>query len=415
VITPVSFERVLAGPPLHGDAEPHQDHLARLGPLPRADRGGDVVVALEASGLLGRGGAGFPVGRKWRSMADRRDGKAVLVANGAEGEPPSTKDRALMTCRPHLVIDGAALAAESVGADEIIFYIGSEHETSVASMKRAMDERRRDVRRPMRIVTAPVGYVAGEATAAVNFINRNEARPMTTPPRMSERGVDKRPTLVQNVESLAQAALIARFGPDWYRAAGRHGVKGTALVTVSGAVRREGVREIEIGTTLGEVLTQAGGIRGQIGAVVLGGYFGTWADLDQAWDLPLDPEIMKSRGLAFGCGIIAAMPAEACGIDATAEIMAFLAREGAGQCGPCTYGLHAVADATKRVAKGIAQDTDLDNLDRWVAQIPGRGACRHPDGAMQLMASALKTFAREFDYHAHTGRCSVTPRWTPGA
>jgi NADH:ubiquinone oxidoreductase subunit F (NADH-binding) len=124
VIIPAPAERLLAGPSLAGDAETYDAHLARLGPLPTAYGNGDVITTLEASGLLGRGGAGFPVGRKWRSMAGRKAGRAVIVANGAEGEPPSFKDRTLMACRPHLVLDGAALAAEAVDADEIVLYIG---------------------------------------------------------------------------------------------------------------------------------------------------------------------------------------------------------------------------------------------------------------------------------------------------
>jgi NADH:ubiquinone oxidoreductase subunit F (NADH-binding) len=408
LIAPAPADRLLAGPQLIGDAESFEAHRARLGPLPPAYGNGDLITTLEASGLLGRGGAGFPVGRKWRAMAGRVMGRAVVVANGAEGEPPSAKDRTLMTNRPHLVLDGAALAAEAVDADEIVLYVGEEHERSVAAMRRAMHERRGDIRRPMRLVTAPIGYVAGEASAAVHYINAGDARPTTTPPRMSQVGVGGHPTLVQNVESLAAAALIARYGDDWYRSAGRLASKGTALVTVTGPVREQGVREIELGTTLGEVLEGAGGRRDRIAAVVLGGYFGTWTRLEDAWDLPLDPDAMADAGLTFGCGIVGALGTDTCGVAATAEIMGFMARESAGQCGPCVYGLGAIAEAMRRVAHGTARDADLDGLDRWAAQVPGRGACHHPDGAVQLLVSGLHAFADEIDFHVRTGRCSVT-------
>ena len=281
----------------------------------------DLIANLEVSGLLGRGGAGFPVGRKWRAMADRRCGRAVIVVNGAEGEPASFKDRVLMASRPHLVVDGAILAAEAVGADEIVFYIGEEHDAAVAAMTRAVDERRDEIRFPAASCTAPVGYVAGEATAAVHYINSGDARPTTTPPRMSERGVGGHPTLVQNVESLAYAALIARFGEHWYRSAGRLMSRGTALVTVSGAVGDEGVREIELGTTVGDVAAEAGAIEGGTRAIILGGYFGTWAPAEEVWGLPLDPVVMKSVGLTFGCGIVGLLPANVCGVSATAGIM----------------------------------------------------------------------------------------------
>jgi NADH:ubiquinone oxidoreductase subunit F (NADH-binding) len=400
--------RLLAGPPPGHPPENHHEHRARLGPLPRDDARRDLVENLDASGLLGRGGAGFPVGRKWRAMAERRHGNAVVVANGAEGEPASFKDRVLMAGRPHLVIDGAALAAEAVGADEIVFYIGEEHEAALAAMGRALAERRYEIGRPARIVEAPTGYVAGEATAAVNFLNTGKALPTTTPPRMSERGVAGRPTLVQNVESLAYAALIARFGEHWYRSAGRLMSRGTGLITLSGAVRDQGVREIELGTTIGEIAAEAGAREADTRAVVLGGYFGTWASVAEVWSLPLDPVVMKSVGLTFGCGIVGLLPIDACGVSATAQIMGFLAKESAAQCGPCLHGLGALGEATARVADGRAAADDLGRIEHLTAVTGGRGACHHPDGAVQLMASALNVFGDEFRHHARTGRCSVT-------
>ena len=402
------IERLLAGPQLDGNPERLDAHLARLGALPRGDAHRDLIPTLEASGLLGRGGAGFPVGRKWRALAERGDGQAVVVVNGAEGEPASFKDRVLMTHRPNLVVDGAILAAECIGADEIVFYVGEEHDAAATAMGRVIDERRSELGRPTRLVKAPIGYVAGEASAAVHYINDGAARPTTTPPRVSEHGVAGRPTLVQNVESLAYAALIARFGEPWYRSVGRLESRGTALITVTGAVRDEGVREIELGTTIGEVATDSGARVTGIQAVVLGGYFGTWAPVGDVWDLPLDPAAMKSRGLTFGCGIVGLLPTGVCGVAATAEIMAFMARESAGQCGPCLHGLRALSDATARVANGQSSADELGHIERWTSQIGGRGACHHPDGAVQLMASALNVFGDEFIHHARSGRCSIT-------
>jgi NADH:ubiquinone oxidoreductase subunit F (NADH-binding) len=401
------LERLLAGPP-GTTAESLADHEARVGPLPHAWSGGDVIDRIEAAGVLGRGGAGFPVGRKWRALAQRRGGRAVVVVNGAEGEPPSAKDRALMTRRPHLVIDGAVLAADTIGADEIVVYIGEEHRASIDAMSRALDQRRAEIRRPIRIVKAPIGYVAGEASAAVHYINAADARPTTTPPRMSEKGVGGHPTLVQNVESLAAAALVARFGEDWWRSAGRLASKGTALVTVSGEVTSAGVREIELGTTLGEVLTEAGAHRDRLAAVILGGYFGTWTPVEDAWDLPLDPAVMDEAGLTFGAGIIGALGRERCGVATTAEVLGFLARESAGQCGPCLYGLAALSDAVRRIAHGAAARDDLENIERWLGMVAGRGACHHPDGAVQMLYSAFVTFASDIDAHVRLRRCLAT-------
>jgi NADH:ubiquinone oxidoreductase subunit F (NADH-binding) len=402
---PASIPRLLAGPALDAGPESLAAHLARLGRVPH-DAPREIIAALEATGLHGRGGAGFPVGTKWRGLAERWSGSAVIVANGAEGEPASRKDRTLMATRPHLVVDGALLAAEAIGAAEVIFYLGTEHGEATAAMRRAIDGRRATTRHSMRLVAAPIGYVAGEATAAVHFINAADARPLNTPPRMSEAGVDGRPTLVQNVESLAYAALIARFGDAWYRTAGRNGAAGTALVTISGAGLRPTVREIELGTPLGEIVG-ASTADGPPAAVVLGGYFGTWSKAGDVWDLPLSPSAMHDANLSFGCGMIGLLPAEACGVEATARIMSFMAAASAAQCGPCIHGLRGIGAGVERVAAGRAEATDLENLRRWTGLIAGRGACRHPDGAAQLMASALDVFAADFAWHVRAGRCSI--------
>jgi NADH:ubiquinone oxidoreductase subunit F (NADH-binding) len=402
--------RLLAGPDLDGIPERYAAHVARLGTLPVDVAQRDLIAQLESSGLLGRGGAGFPVGRKWRAIAERTATKqqAVVVANGAEGEPASHKDRVLMTHRPHLVIDGAILAAEAVGADEIVFYVGREHEAAVKSMRSALTERKAELGRRAKLVLAPLGYVAGEATAVVNAINTGKGKPTTTPPRVSDRGVGKKPTLVQNVESLAYASLIARHGDAWYRSAGRLGSKGTALITVSGGVQEAGVWEIELGTTIGEVAQEAGAREAQTRAVLLGGYFGTWAPAHDAWALPLDPAALKSQGLTFGCGLIWLLPNASCGVWATAQIMEYLADASAAQCGPCLFGLRAIADANSRLAAGQPTHGDLELIERLIPQTAGRGACHHPDGAVQLMASALRVFGDDFATHARTGRCSVT-------
>jgi NADH:ubiquinone oxidoreductase subunit F (NADH-binding) len=213
---------------------------------------------------------------------------------------------------------------------------------------------------------------------------------------------------VQNVESLAYAALIARHGVAWYRSAGRGQTPGTALVTVSGAVPRPGVREIEYGTTIAEVAALAGATTRSASAVLVGGYFGAWASLDEAWDRPLDPADRAPAGLGFGCGVVSFAGSDTCGVRATAEIMTFMAGQSAAQCGPCVFGLAAIAEATRRLASGSPAQDDLGRIDRWAGQVLGRGACHHPDGAVGLLRSALDVFADEFARHQARGRCSAT-------
>src|SRR5947208_12728965 len=328
--------------------------MARLlggpaGPLAMPSSG-HLIGELESANLLGRGGAAFPVGRKWRAVAKRASGRAVVLANGAEGEPLSLKDRTLMATRPHLVIDGALLAAEAVGAPDIILYVGAKHRAADAAIRGALGERSNQLRSRVRMVSAPDGYVAGEESAAVHFINAGDARPTTTPPRPFERGVDGRPTLVQNVESLAMAALIARRGHAWYQGLGHGRARGIGLLTVSGAVNHAGVHEIELGATLSDAAAAAGGLRGDVGAVLVGGYFGGWADLHEQWGLPLDAPSMRARGLALGCGVVHFLPSDTCGVEATSRVMTYLASQSARQCGPCVFGLSAIAGATQRLA-----------------------------------------------------------------
>ena len=401
--------RLLAGPPLTTGAESFTDHRRRLGGLPPVADRRALIDVLASSGLLGRGGAGFPVARKWAAVADRSTGDAVVLANGAEGEPLSAKDRTLMATRPHLVLDGAELAADAVGADRIVLYVGSEHIAAGTALRRAVAERAADSRaaRPIAVtlVEAPPTYVAGEESAAVHFVNAGDARPTGTMPRPFERGVDTRPTLVQNVETLAHVALIARNGDAWYREIGGPSTRGSALVTVGGATGRW-VTEIPIGTTVAEVADLAAVPRVPR-AVLLGGYFGGWLSADEAMDLPLDPVALREAGSAFGCGVVSFLDRSACGIDATARIIDYMAGQSAAQCGPCVFGLRAIADATVRIAGGTAASDDLERLTRWSGQLAGRGACRHPDGAVGLMLSALRVFADDFVAHARLGRCPV--------
>jgi NADH:ubiquinone oxidoreductase subunit F (NADH-binding) len=389
--------RLLAGPDLMTGAEDLVQHARRLGPLPAA--GPLLIETLISSGLSGRGGASFPVGLKWRSVASHSRGAAVVVVNGAEGEPHSKKDRVLMTTRPHLILDGAFLAARAVRARQVVLYIGEEHEAARNAMSRALSERPQDERAITRVAGAPARYVAGDSSAVVHLVNAGIATPTTTPPSPHERGVDGAPTLVQNVESLAHAALIARHGDAWYRSAGRRGATGTLLITVAGGVSGPGVLEIEAGTTVGEAIDLAGGAVEPARAVLIGGYFGSWVPAELAYELPLDAALLRERGLSIGCGVIGVLAHSRCGVCEAAGIMRFLASESSAQCGPCFFGLRALADAMSRVAERGTNPDDMHRLQRWAVEVRGRGACHHPDGAVVFLQSALKTFAAEFATH----------------
>jgi NADH:ubiquinone oxidoreductase subunit F (NADH-binding) len=368
------------------------------------ERGRDGVInECKASGQRGRGGAGFPTGRKLHAVASGRD-VPVVIANGTEGEPASAKDKVLLAREPHLVLDGAVLAAGMVGTRQVIAVV---HDAVFEIVDGAATERRRARldRAKIKVMTAADGFVAGEASALVNWAGHGIPLPTATPPRVSERGLDGRPTLVQNVETLAHLALIARHGARWFRSLGTPAEPGSMLVTVIGAVRRPGVYEIEIGRPLGEVLAVAGGPAASLGALLIGGYFGTWVDPARAGPLPFSAAGLRPVGASPGAGLVAALPADACGLAETARVTRYLVGESAGQCGPCVFGLDSIAGELEALAAG--RRFEMARLGRWLGQADGRGACHHPDGAVHMVRSALETFGTEITTHAR-GWCRGT-------
>jgi NADH:ubiquinone oxidoreductase subunit F (NADH-binding) len=403
--------RLLAG--IEGDSDSAAQHAETWGALPRVS-GSQLVEMVEASGLLGRGGAGFPTGRKMRTVAAGADRRPVVVANGAEGEPASGKDALLLGRAPHLVLDGIQLAARAVGAEEA--HLAVHRGGPVARVVRAaLASRGRSDAVKVEVHEVPSRYVASEETALIHYLNGGEARPTFTPPRPFEQGVGRRPTLVNNVETLAHVAAIARRGPAWFREVGDTDEPGTLLVSITAADFSRRVAEVPTGTTIGAVAQRASVDRDGVGAVLVGGYFGSWLPAAYAWQLPLTHRAMRSAGAALGAGVIAVLPASACGIAETARVMSYLAAHNAGQCGPCVNGLPAIADAIRRLASGAWDDRRWPALERWLAVVPGRGACRHPDGAVRFGSTALSVFAEDVAAHRSGRPCraSAGGGWLP--
>jgi NADH:ubiquinone oxidoreductase subunit F (NADH-binding) len=370
----------------------------------------DVIARVEEAGLRGRGGAGFPTAIKMRAVLGRKR-RPIVVANGSEGEPASEKDEFLMSTAPHLILDGAELAAAAVGADEVICAVVFHTGRARRAMQHAIAERRSMERIGVSIreVDVPARYVAGEERSLVNLLNGGSAIP-TTGPRPFERGVDRRPTLVQNVETLAHIALIHRSGPEWFRAVGHADMPGTSLTTVSGAVARRGVYEIATGTPLSQLLHAAGATPDDVGAVLVGGYSGTWLTPAEVRDVTLDRDGLARVGAIFGCGIVSALPRGACGLWETAGVMAWMAGQTAGQCGPCVHGLDAIARNMGALARGTAGHEAAEHLEALATDVDGRGACRYPDGAIRLLRSALRTFADDVRAHAGGRACPPSAR-----
>jgi NADH:ubiquinone oxidoreductase subunit F (NADH-binding) len=400
--------RLLAGLESNGAPMTLAEHARVHGELPhRAPF--ELIESIERSGLRGRGGADFPTARKLRAVADARRVSAVVV-NGSETEPASAKDRLLLSRLPHLVLDGAVLAAAAVGAAEVIVKVGENSAGSLQSLEGAIALRSEDPV-PTRLVPAPEGYVAGEESAVIHYLNGGSELPTFVPPRPFERGYRGRPTLIQNPETLAQVALVARFGEHWYRELGTEADPGSALVTISGAVHAPGVYELAFGTPMADLIEAAGGPSEPLRALLVGGYFGTWVDASEAMKLLLAREDLRSVGCSLGSGVLIALGESSCGLHESARVIDYLAQQSAGQCGPCTYGLRAVADAVAALADG-AREGGRDRVLRWASEIRGRGACHHPDGAVRFVASAMSVFAEEIASHRR-GRCKARPAGLP--
>ncbi len=313
----------------------------------------------------------------------------------------------LLKAAPHLVLDGLQLAAEAIGAAEAHLYL---HAGYHPELQRALAERAsaRLDRLPVTVTQAPPRFLAGQETALISRIGGGPALPAFQPPRVSDRGVAGAPTLVQNVETLAHLALIARYGPRWFRALGTNTEPGSMLVTLHQADRRSQVTEIAIGAPLAGLLHDSADAQ----SVLIGGFHGTWLPMPQAAALTLDNQALQAHGAALGAGVIAALPADRCGLAEAARVTRYLAAESAGQCGPCLNGLPRIAAALAELAApgnpGHRRQIRAD-LERWSGLVTGRGACHHPDGTVRFVRSALTTFAAEISLHGR-GRCSATSR-----
>lgn len=375
-------------------------HLASYGPVPLPAPEAVRAVAAE-SGIRGRGGAGFPLGRKLAAVAAGA-GRAVVVGNACEGEPGSRKDATLCSCAPHLVLDGALLAARAVGAGEI-HLAATRGGAAWAGLGAALRER--TDAGAVRLHETPPRFVAGEESALVAHLGGGPARPTRTPPRVYERGLRGAPTLVSNVETLAQLALAVRYGAAWYRSAGTADSAGTALVTLGGAVQSAGVVEVAYGTTLRDLVALARPVPGPVQAVLVGGWSGAWLPWPRAEGVAFSHADLAAAGGTVGVGAIEVLAASQCGIARTAAMLRHLADESAAQCGPCMRGLPAVAADLAAAAATRPDPALLARLHRRLGQVAGRGACAHPDGAVRMALSALGVFAADLTAHLQDGRC----------
>ncbi|AZK94024.1 MULTISPECIES: NADH-quinone oxidoreductase subunit NuoF family protein [Streptomyces] len=396
-------------------------HLKVHGPL--APVTGELLARLsEEIALRGRGGAGFPFGQKLRSVARsaiRRGVRPVVVVNGSEGEPACRKDSVLLNRTPHLILDGALLAAEALGARTLVTVVtrnSTEVSVRAALAERGLTDRRGQGLRA-RVVRTPERMVSGEASAVIRAINGGPALPPGRRARAADTGVGGAPTLLSNAETFAQLAVAARLGAGRFRRSGTDSEPGTVLLTVSGAVARPMVVEVPTGVPLRYVLRLAGAPPLPQG-VLTGGYHGNWIDGPAVDAAVVERASLAAVGGSLGAGAILPVGPETCPLGEALRVANWLAAETAGQCGPCRLGLPAAAGGLADVIGG-GGPAALEALREVALAVRGRGACKHPDGSARFVTSALSAFTDDLAAHVLRGGCGrettgVLPLPLPG-
>ncbi|MCJ1676054.1 ferredoxin [Streptomyces sp. APSN-46.1] len=372
-------------------------HLTVHGALPQYSPD-ELVELAEGIDLRGRGGAGFPFARKLRAVtrsARARDGRTAVVVNASEGEPSCLKDKALLLHVPHLVLDGALLAAAALGAEDVV--VGVTREDVERSLREAVAERG-PVGSRVRVTRLPERFVTGEGTSMINGLDGGPALPSGQKVRTSERGLGGLPTLLSNTETYAQLAVAARLGAAGYNAAGLPGEPGTMLLTVGGST----VVEVPIGTSLAYVLDLCGSGPGQ--GVLVGGYHGRWLAPAAARSAALSRQSLAAYDAVLGAGAVLPLPEDTCPAGEVARVTRWMADESAGQCGPCVRGLPSLADAVENMVAGGGRAA-LEAVQARMRAVRRRGACSHPDGTSSFVASALAVFPDELRDHALGSGC----------
>lgn len=358
--------------------------------------GPELIRRVLASGLRGRGGGWFPTGRKWQAVVAEA-GEPLVVANGAEGEPGSLKDRLVMTARPRDVLEGLALAARAVGARESIVYLKGSFARPASALESAL----RDVRLEGLRVTVRRGedsYIGGEETALLETLEGRRAWPRPKPPLPAAVGFEGRPTLVQNVETLARVpAAVA--DPDAFRAS------ESTLVSLWGHVRRPGVHEVRLGTPISNIIEEHGrGAPDGVGMIFPAGPSAAPLAHAQA-STPLDPDALRAAGSALGTAALLVIGRSACPLSVGASLAAFFERESCGQCPPCTVGTGRLAGILRAVESGGARGKDLQDLAEAAGFMSGHGYCAHCPTAAKSVTGLLARFREDVQAHLEARGC----------
>jgi NADH:ubiquinone oxidoreductase subunit F (NADH-binding) len=411
----------------HGVAQGHEglkEYRARGGyeALAKAIRTPpeDVVKVVSDAGLRGRGGAGFPTGKKWQFTREAPGEPRYLILNGGEDEPGSKKDRVLLENLPHLVIEGTALAAYAIGATKAYLYINANYAVAIKTITAALAEAKAagywgenilggDFALDIEIVPAPHNYVAGEDTAVLEVIEGRKAWPRQKPPFPVTVGLYGKPTSVNNVETLANVPPIVLHGAQWYRKFGTAESSGTMIFSLDDDLNRAGVYELPFGTPLRYLIEECGGglkSGKKIKAIMPAAPSSAYLPPEKI-DTPLDHNSMRDAGAALGCGVVRLVAESTCIVEEVIKISEFFTMESCGQCPACRMETNTLTSLLKKVQAGQGGQPILEQFAKVLAFNKGKGFCNLIAMPGPPIESALKLFPGDFAAHLSTGKCPV--------
>ena len=377
-----------------------------------------VIEEIEKSGLRGRGGGGFPTGRKWRFTAANRGGKSYVVCNGDEGDPGAFMDRSVMEGDPHKLLEGMAIAGFAIGADEAYIYVRAEYPLAIKRLKIAIKQAEEKgllgqnimgsgFNFDIHIKEGAGAFVCGEETALLASIEGERGMPRSKPPFPANCGLFGRPTLINNVETLANVPVIIDKGADWFASFGTETSKGTKTFALTGEVNNTGLIEVPMGTTLREIVFDiGGGIRNgkKFKAVQIGGPSGGCLT-EEHLDIPMDYDNLIKAGAMVGSGGLVVMNEDTCIVEVARFFMHFTQNESCGKCVPCREGTKNMLKILEKIVRGQGEMKDLDTLEELALAVKEGSLCGLGKTAPNPVLSTLKYFRDEYIAHIKDKRC----------
>ena len=380
----------------------------------------EVIDEVTKSGLRGRGGAGFPAGKKWSQVARQAEKTRYVVCNGDEGDPGAFMDGSVMEGDPYKMIEGMTIAAYAVGAENGYIYVRAEYPLSVKRLRMAIEQAEKygllgdnilnsGVNFHLHINRGAGAFVCGEGSALTASIEGNRGMPRVKPPRTVEQGLWAKPTVLNNVETYANIPEIILKGADWYRSIGTEGSPGTKTFSLTGSIENTGLIEVPMGTTLREIIFDIGGglkSGAAFKAVQIGGPSGGCLT-EEHLDVPLDFDSVKKYGAIVGSGGLVVMDEHTCMVEVARFFMGFTQRESCGKCGPCRIGTKRMLEILERIVDGKGEVEDLDKLEHLGNFIKDRSLCGLGKSAPLPVLSTLRNFRDEYVEHIVDKKCAA--------